>query len=149
MLSFQQSRSSINIDFAIDNGADGFTVISGKTNLTSLQINGPYKDIATYSVSLQGSGAYVVSGTQPSTGAIIVRGGAVYNQEYVATGGETTVSFPAVAGRTCVYVSRGGVDVRQIITAGSPSAEQVLWDGTTLTFGRALEADEFIRGLFN
>ena len=32
-------------------------------NLTSLQINAPYKDIATYSVSLQGSGAYGTTGT--------------------------------------------------------------------------------------
>ena len=151
MLSLQQSRTPINVDFAIDNGSNGFTVISGKCNISNLQINAPFKDIATYSVSLQGTGAYVLSGTQPSTGAIIVRGGTVYNQEYVAAGAETTVYFPAVIGRSCVYVSRGGIDVRQIITAGSPSSEQVLWNAGTgvLTFGRALESDEFIRGLFN
>jgi len=151
MLALQQSRDSINISFSVDNGADGFSVISGKCNLTNLQINGPYKDLATYNVSLQGSGAYVVTGTQPSSGSIVVRNGLLYNQEYVATGGETTVIFIGMIGRNCVYVSRGGIDVREIITAGSPSSDQVLWNTNTgvLTFGRALEADEFIRGLFN
>jgi predicted secreted protein len=151
MLALQQSRESIYISFSVDNVQDGFTVISGKCNLTSLQLSGPYKDIATYSISLQGSGAYVVTGTQPSSGSIVVRNGLLYNQEYVATGGETTVTFIAMVGRNCVYVSRGGIDVREIITAGSPSSEQVLWNTNTgvLTFGRALEADEFIRGLFN
>ena len=151
MLALQQSRQSINISFSIDNVENGFTVISGKTNLTSLQLSGPFKDIATYSVSLQGSGAYSISGTQASTGNIIVRNGILINQEYVATGGETTVTFPSVVSKTCVYVSRGGIDVREIITSGSPSEDQVLWNTLTgvLTFGRALEADEFIRGLFN
>jgi hypothetical protein len=151
MLALQQSRQSININFSIDNVQDGFTVISGKSNLTSLQLSGPFKDIATYSISLQGTGPYVISGTQASTGNIIVRNGILINQEYVATGGETTITFASVVGKNCVYVSRGGIDVREIITSGSPSADQVLWNTLTgvLTFGRALEADEFIRGLFN
>jgi hypothetical protein len=51
-------------------------------------------------------------------------------------------------GKTCLYVSRGGIDVRDILTT-TPSGEQVQWNTTTgvLTFARALESDEFIRGL--
>jgi len=54
-------------------------------------------------------------------------------------------------GKECVYVSRGGIDVRNIITSGVPTSEQVKFNTLTgvLTFGRALEADEFVRGLFN
>jgi predicted secreted protein len=151
MLVFQQNRQTVNINFSVDNGADGFTIISGKCNLTSLQLSGPFKDIATYNITLQGIGSYLLSGTQPTTGNIIVRNGLLYNQEYTAIGGETYITFANVVGRNCVYVSRGGIDVREIITAGSPSSDQVLWNTNTgvLTFGRALEADEFIRGLFN
>lgn len=151
MLSLQQSRTPLNIEFVVDNGVDGLTVISGSCNLTSLQINAPYKDIATYSISLQGSGAYSITGTQAAGGGIIIRGGTVYNQQYTAVGGETTITFAAMVGKTCLYVSRGGIDVREILTTGTPTGDQVLWDtlSATLTFGRALEADEFIRGLFN
>ena len=52
-------------------------------------------------------------------------------------------------GKTCLYVSRGGVDVRQIVSSGA-TGEQVGWNTLTgvLTFPRALESDEFVRGLF-
>lgn len=150
LLQLQQSRESIQVKFVIDNGVDGLVVINGNCNLTSLQINAPYKDIATYSVSLQGSGSYGLSGTaiNPS-GTVIVAGGLVYTKQYVASGGETTVSFSDMIGKTCLYVSRGGVDVREIVSS-SPTGEQVAWNSGTgvLTFARALESDEFIRGLF-
>jgi len=52
-------------------------------------------------------------------------------------------------GKSCLYVSRGGVDVRDIVSSGA-TGEQVGFNQTTgvLTFPRALESDEFIRGLF-
>ena len=58
LLDLQLDRTPIIIDFAIDNGPDGLVVISGTVNLTSLQINAPYKDAGTYSVTLQGTGGY-------------------------------------------------------------------------------------------
>lgn len=152
MLDIQQSRTPVYVKFAIDNGADGLVIIGGTTNLTSLQINAPYKDIATYSVALQGSGAYTTTGTSISSGggAVIV-GGGNYMKQYVAAGGETTITWGDMAGKECLYVSRGGMDVREILTSGSPSGDQVSWNSTLgiLTFGRALESDEFVRGIFN
>ena len=150
-LSIQQNRTPISVKFVIDNGVLGLVIVSGTCNLTSLQMNAPYKDVGTYSVSLQGTGAYGTTGTSVTpTGNVIVAGGAVYDKQYVATGGETTITWTDMIGKTCLYVSRGGVDVREILTTGSPTSEQVMWNSTTgvLTFGRALEADEFIRGLF-
>ncbi len=47
---------------------------------TSLQINAPYKDVGTYSVTLQGSGGYGVAGTQITPGGVIIREGQVYNK---------------------------------------------------------------------
>lgn len=149
LLQLQQSRASIQVKFVIDNGSLGLVVISGNCNLTSLQINGPYKDIATYAVSLQGTGAYGTSGTSVTPSGTIIVSGSVYTKQYVASGGETTITWTDMIGKTCLYVSRGGVDVREIVTT-TPTGEQVRWNSTTgvLTFARALESDEFIRGLF-
>jgi malic enzyme len=53
-------------------------------------------------------------------------------------------------GKACLYVSRGGIDVQDIIGTGTPIDEQVKWVSTTgiLTFSRALESGEFVRALF-
>jgi predicted secreted protein len=60
MLTNQLARNTIAVKFTIDNGSST-TIISGNANITSLSINAPYKDIATYSVSLQGIGAYTLT----------------------------------------------------------------------------------------
>lgn len=150
-LTIQQNRTPIDIKFVIDNGADGLVIISGTTNLTSFQMNGPFKDIATYSVSLQGTGAYATSGTtvDPS-GTVIVAGGVVYTKGYTASGAETTITWSDMLGKNCLYVSRGGVDVQDIIGSGTPVNEQVKWNSSTgiLTFSRALESGEYVRALF-
>jgi len=152
LLQQQQNRTTILVKFVIDNGVNGLVIISGNCNLTNLQINGPWKDIATYSVSLQGTGAYGTTGTTISpTGTIIVAGSPIINKEYVGSGGETTIVWSSVISKNCVYVSRGGVDVRQILTTGTPTNDQVKWNSSTgtLTFGTALVSNEFIRALFN
>ena len=151
LLEQQQARTTILVKFVIDNGVDGLVVISGDSNLTSLQINAPYKDIATYSVSLQGTGAYATTGTSINpSGTVIVAGGAVYTKGTIAAGGETTITYSDMIGKSCLYVSRGGIDVQDILTTGTAVDEQVKWNSTTgvLTFGRVLESGEFIRALF-
>jgi predicted secreted protein len=60
MLNTQLNRNTIGVKFAIDNGTST-TLISGNANITSLSINAPYQDISTYSVSLQGIGAYTLT----------------------------------------------------------------------------------------
>ena len=149
LLQQQQNRETILVKFVIDNGLDGLVIISGNCNLTNLQINGPFKDIATYSCSLQGTGAYGTSCTSITPGGIVIVGGSVYDKQYVAAGAETTITWTDMIGKTCLYVSRGGVDVREIVASGA-TGEQVAWNTTTgvLTFPRALESDEFIRALF-
>lgn len=148
-LDIQKNRTPINIKFVIDNGTDGLVIIGGTTNLVNFQINGPWKDIATYSVSLQGTGEYSTSGTNINPSGTIIANGSVYNKQYVAAGGETTITWSDMIGKTCLYVSRGGVDVREIVST-TPTGEQVRWNSLTgvLTFARALESDEFVRGLF-
>jgi predicted secreted protein len=150
LLELQQSRESIIVKFVIDNGVDGLVIISGSCNMTSLTINGPYKDIATYSVSLQGSGAYGTSGTSITPSGTVIVGGSVYSKGYTATGGETTITWSDMVGKTCLYVSRGGIDVQNIIVSGTPVDEEVKWNSLTgvLTFSRALGSGEYVRALF-
>jgi len=151
LLQQQQNRTTILIKFVIDNGADGLVIISGRCNLTSLSINGPIKDIGTYSVSLQGTGAYGTSGTTINQSGVVIAGGGTTMKQYTAVGGESTITWGDLTGNDCLYVSRGGIDVQEIVTTGTPIDEQVKWNTSTgtLTFSRVLESGEFVRGLFN
>ena len=151
MLEKQLTREPIEIKFVVDNGVDGLTIINGTCNISSLAINAPYKDVATYNVSLQGTGAYNTTGTEVDpSGVIIVGSNPVLTKGYTAAGGETTVTFADAIGYACLYVSRGGIDAQNILTSGTPTGDNVKFISSTgvLTFGRALEAGEFIRGLF-
>jgi predicted secreted protein len=60
MLTNQLSRTTIAVKFTIDNGTST-TILSGNANITSISLNAPNKDIATYSISLQGIGAYTIT----------------------------------------------------------------------------------------
>jgi predicted secreted protein len=151
MLDKQLTREPIEIKFVVDNGVDGLTIINGICNITSLAINAPQKDVATYNISLQGSGAYNTTGTEVDPeGVIIVGANPVKTKGYTASGGETSITFADTIGYACLYVSRGGVDAQNILTSGVPTGDDVKFVSATgvLTFGRALAAGEYIRGLF-
>lgn len=157
LANLQLSRQPILIKFQIDNdngGSEvlGHTVFSGTANLTSLSISGPVENTSTYSVSLQGSGPYTISGTQVTPSGVVVVGTNVTMYDYTATGGETSITWAGAAGMSCVTVTRGGIEVRSIGTSGTPTGENVVFNTSTgtLTFasGRALESDEFVRAIF-
>jgi len=151
MLDKQLAREPIEIKFVVDNGVDGLVIINGICNISSLAINAPQKDVATYNISLQGSGAYNTTGTQVDpSGVIIVGSNPVKTKGYTASGGETSITFADTIGYACLYVSRGGVDAQNILTSGVPTGDDVKFVSATgvLTFGRVLAAGEYIRGLF-
>lgn len=151
MLDKQLTREPIEIKFVVDNGVNGLTIINGICNISSLAINAPYKDVATYNVSLQGTGAYNTTGTEVNPeGVIIVGANPVKTKGYTASGGETSITFADTIGYACLYVSRGGVDAQNILTSAAPTGDDVRFVSSTgvLTFGRPLEAGEYIRGLF-
>lgn len=149
----QLDRESILIKFQIDNdngdGSEtlGYTVFTGTANISSLSLSAGVEAASTYSVSLQGSGAYTITGTQVTPGGIVIETSNVIMSQYTATGGETTVTFSATIGGVCLSVTRGGMEVRTIQTSGVPTGENVTFNASTgvLTFARALEADEFVR----
>jgi predicted secreted protein len=150
MLEKQLAREPIEIKFVVDNGVDGLVIINGICNISSLAINAPQKDVATYNISLQGSGAYNTTGTSiDPSGVIIVGANPVKTKGYTAAGGETSITWTDTIGYNCLYVSRGGIDVQGIITTGTPVDEEVKFVSATgiLTFSRALESGEFVRAL--
>jgi len=153
LLNKLQSKEQIVVKFQIDNdngdGSEtlGYSVFTGLANIVNLDMTGPVEGAATYSVSLQGTGEYTVSGTQVTPGGIVIETSNVTMHQYTAFGGETTITITALIGGTILSVTRGGMEVRSIATSGSPTGDNVSFNATTgvLTFGRVLEADEFVR----
>lgn len=149
----QLDRQPIVVKFQIDNdngdGSDtlGYSIFTGTANLSSLSLSAGVEAASTYSVSLQGSGAYNITGTQVTPTGVVIETSNVIMYQYTATGGETTVTFAAAIGGTCLSVTRGGMEVRTILTTGTPTGDNVRFNASTgvVTFGRALEADEFVR----
>jgi hypothetical protein len=101
---------------------------------------------------ISGNATGIVIG-QPTTSIItnVVYSVTITNKSYTATGGETGLTYTDMVGKSLVYMSRGGVAVNQIITSGTPSTDQVLWNsaGGQITFGTALGAGVNIVSLFN
>lgn len=153
LLNKLQSKEQIVVKFQIDNdngdGSEtlGYSVFTGLANIVNLDMTGPVEGASTYSVSLQGTGEYTVSGTQVTPGGIVIETSNVTMHQYTAFGGETTITITALIGGTILSVTRGGMEVRSIATSGTPTGDNVVFNATTgvLTFGRALEADEFVR----
>jgi predicted secreted protein len=151
----QLNRASIDVRFSIDNdnadasGTYGYSIVSGTANITSISLSAPVEGASTYSLALQGTGAYSITGTQVIDGGSTISTSSVNSFSYTAAGGETSVTFSGAIGATCISVTRGGVEVRLIATSGVPTDENVSFNSATgvLTFAtaRPLEVDEFVR----
>ena len=151
----QLNRASIDVRFSIDNDNDdnsdtyGYSIVSGTANITSISLSAPVEGASTYSLALQGTGAYSITGTQVIDGGSTISTSSVNSFSYTAAGGETSVTFAGAIGATCISVTRGGVEVRLIATSGVPTDENVSFNSATgvLTFAtaRPLEVDEFVR----
>lgn len=151
----QLNRAAIDVRFSIDNdnadasGTYGYSIVSGTANITSISLSAPVEGASTYSLSLQGTGAYSITGTQVIDGGSTISTSSVNSFSYIAAGGETSVTFAGAIGATCISVTRGGVEVRSIATSGVPTDENVSFNSATgvLTFAtaRPLEVDEFVR----
>jgi predicted secreted protein len=151
----QLNRASIDVRFSIDNdnadasGTYGYSIVSGTANITSISLSAPVEGASTYSLALQGTGAYSITGTQVIDGGSTISTSSVNSFSYTAAGGETSVTFAGAIGSTCISVTRGGVEVRLIATSGVPTDENVSFNSATgvLTFAtaRPLEVDEFVR----
>jgi TP901-1 family phage major tail protein len=156
LLQLVLDKTPITIKFSIDNdngtgsGLLGYTILTGQANITSLSLTGPVESTSTYSVTLQGTGGYSIDGVEVTQEGINISSQIVKMFDFTATGPTSTVTFPGSIGFTCFSVSRGGVEVQDILTSGTPTGDNVKFDTTTgiITFGTALVASEHVRALF-
>jgi predicted secreted protein len=126
----QKTRQRFFFQFIVDEGEDGFYVVSGYCYVTNITMNGPMKEVATYSATLQGTGAYSVTDVplNPTGGSM------TYRTYYQAVGGEASFIVPALIGcNALLYASRGGIDSTNIINSGTPTGAEVKIDRVTGT----------------
>jgi len=95
----QLNRESISIKFSINNdngdgsGTYGYSIFTGNANITSISLSGPVENVSTYSVSLQGTGPYSITGTTIIDGGTSISTTSVEMFTYTAAGGETTITW--------------------------------------------------------
>jgi len=122
MLRDQKMRAKFFFQFIVDEGIDGFYIVSGYAYIVSFSVSGPQKDVATYQMSLQGTGSYSIT-DQPIPP---IGGDMTYRTYYQATGGETSfVVTKLVNCNELLYASRGGIDSTNIIIIGNPLGAEI------------------------
>jgi hypothetical protein len=94
--------------------------------------------------------AIEILGTGTGGGGVIPGGGgnfSVYEYSGNATAGSFTIYFPEAIGKRCINAFRQGNNIGTILTAGTPTGNQVVWDKTTgsLTVAVAFYSNEFVR----
>lgn len=141
----------------VANGDGGSVLYSGNILLTSLSLKRSYNDASVFDLSAQVTGPVTrtTSGTPitpPTTGVLIVNPTSVIAIEYTATGGES-VTNPLLVGIIPLIVTRGGIETGTIITSGTPTGSQVLYNSSTGTFvfssDNPLVAGEFVRFIYS
>lgn len=144
----QKTRAKYYFQFIVDEGAGGFYVVSGYAFITNISIAGPQKDVAVVNCTLQGTGSYTITSTPISSSTM------TQTTAYTApSDGLTTFNVPALVNcAACLYVSRGGIDVGNILTAGTPSGNDVTVDvitgNVTVSSTMPTTAGEFFRFLY-
>lgn len=94
--------------------------------------------------------AIEILGTGTGGGGVIPGGGgnfSVYEYSNNANAGSFTIYFPEAIGKRCVNAFRQGNNIGTILTSGTPTGNQVVWDKTTgaLTVAVAFYSNEFVR----
>ena len=94
--------------------------------------------------------AIEILGTGTGGGGVIPGGGgnfSVFEYSNNASAGSFTIYFPDAIGKRCVNAFRQGNNIGAILTSGTPTGNQVVWDKTngSLTVAVAFYSNEFVR----
>ena len=118
--------------FVIDNGTPlGLTIFQGTVFFKSFVISAPYGDIATYTVSMKGSGQPSLTGTVVTpSGTTVIAGTAISVVNIKATEGQTTFTISGGIGKTLIYASRGSQVISPMGAAGDFNSG-ITWDSVT------------------
>ena len=141
ILDLVTNRTMFTAKFVIDNGTVyGLSIFTGRVMITSLTLDGQDDQLGTYSMELQGSGAYSLAGTTVTPGGIIITGGSIVQVfQAVATEGQTSFTFAGAIGLDLLYASRGGIAIQPI---GSLTGNGGTWNAATGTLTLATECVE-------
>ena len=94
--------------------------------------------------------AIEILGTGTGGGGVIPGGGgnfSVFEYSNNASAGSFTIYFPDAVGKRCVNAFRQGNNIGAILTSGTPTGNQVVWNKTagSLTVAVAFYSNEFVR----
>ena len=96
--------------------------------------------------------AIEILGTGTGGGGVIPGGGgnfSVYEYSTNATEGSFTVYFPAAVGKRCINAFRQGNNIGAILTSGTPTGNQVVWNSAAGSLTVAADVsfydNEFVR----
>lgn len=109
--------------------------------ITNSTDTGAFDGIATFQISLRGTGKIIQVFTPPSPTSGIVYRYPAAGASAPATPGAFTISIPTLAGKTILGVWKDGVGNNDIILAGTPVGKEVLYDSTTGDFTWAIPFD--------
>ena len=109
--------------------------------ITNSTDTGSFDGIATFNLSLLGTGSITQIFTPPSPTT-----GTVYRYPEVGStapvsSGTYTISLPTLAGKSILGVWKDGVGNNDIITSGTPIDKEVLYDTATCYFTWAIQFD--------
>lgn len=127
-----KNREVFQVKFVIDNGtALGLTIFSGNCWFSTCEIASPYDEMATYSISMKGSGEYSLTGTTVTpSGIVIVGGSALQVKQATATEGQTAFTVSGGIGLDLMYASRGASVIAPNGSAGDYN-EGITWNSVT------------------
>lgn len=136
-LTAQKDRQTILVKFVIDNGGVlGLSIFTGNAIIINNTINSPDAELATYQCTLQGTGAYSLSGVTVTPGGTTIIAGTIVQVFQGAAVAGTTIAFPFAVGLDALYVSRGGVAAQPL---GTLTGNGVTWNPVTATLTFATE----------
>lgn len=142
LISLQLARTLIQWEFTLVARSTTTITYSGSGYISHSDMDGSMPN-SNCNYSIQVSGAPTITATSGS-GSVTV-----HDAYYTATGGETTVGFPAAIGGTAIEIEREGIGM-PIILSGTPAGNQVKFTAATgnVDFAIALAAGEIIHIIY-
>lgn len=121
---------------------------SGNFYISKSSYTGTHNDMATFSISLIGTG--VLSSLFTPTPVITSILKPMYRYEYLATTSTNTFTAPDLINKYIGEVSKDGVSYSPLITSGTPNNKGVLYEANfgKITFAQNIEAGEMVVVLY-
>lgn len=140
-------RSGLNIRLSFEDNDGNLKVITGHVLIPHTGIASPVDGFSEDTIEMKGDGSFAISTTliTPVPNNNDVQDPIDYTS---ISGGETSLTYPALIGRTIIYFGVDGVD-KEVIAVGVPTDKQVKFDSSTGTLSfSALMPQNWVHILF-